>query len=319
MEEQRHQDSALPADEAEAQRLTGELRAAIEEVRSAVLLLAARVRAAHRARVWIALGYPSWAGYAAAEFDISRSTAYRLLDLAAATEAIEDVVDREAGGPGLSHAWDTGLVLPVRAVVEIRGRLAKLADLITERLADARAEAGGRPDPDRIGAAVEAAVAELRTRPDVPAAELESTPGPDGYPVKAWRALVARGRGELQEQLRLQHRIGLLALEVAPGYVADRDAEDVLVVLGGLLREAGGPVGELLGELGHRPPGVEVVLPESRHRPESAARAGAEPAEGIRDAVHAAHQAGAEEVVLLSRLWSRSPGRALGAGRPGRA
>jgi len=57
--EHRHQESAVPVGEAEARRLTGELRAAIEEVRSAVLLLAERVRAAHRGRVWTSLGYPS--------------------------------------------------------------------------------------------------------------------------------------------------------------------------------------------------------------------------------------------------------------------
>ncbi|MFE6869632.1 hypothetical protein ACFVFS_24145 [Kitasatospora sp. NPDC057692] len=83
-----------PTSQAEARRLTGELRAAIEEVRSAVLVLAAWVRAAHRARVWTALGYSGWAAYAGAGFRVSRSTAYRLLDLAAAAEAIEDVVAR---------------------------------------------------------------------------------------------------------------------------------------------------------------------------------------------------------------------------------
>ncbi|MGW2869932.1 hypothetical protein [Kitasatospora sp. NPDC001225] len=72
------------------------------------------MRAAHRARVWTALGYGGWAAYASTEFGVSRSTSYRLLDLAAAAEAIEDVVVRQAG-PELSHAWDTGLVLPVRA------------------------------------------------------------------------------------------------------------------------------------------------------------------------------------------------------------
>ncbi|MFJ7913061.1 hypothetical protein [Kitasatospora sp. NPDC096204] len=43
----RHRELAGPASQAEARRLTGELRAAIEEVRSAVLVLAARVRTGH--------------------------------------------------------------------------------------------------------------------------------------------------------------------------------------------------------------------------------------------------------------------------------
>ncbi|MFJ9692656.1 hypothetical protein [Kitasatospora sp. NPDC101183] len=83
-ERDRHRELAGSASQAEARRLTGELRAAIEKVRSAVLVLAARVRAAHRARVWTPLGYGGWAAYASAEFGVSRSTAYQLLDLAAA-------------------------------------------------------------------------------------------------------------------------------------------------------------------------------------------------------------------------------------------
>ncbi|MGW3078109.1 MULTISPECIES: hypothetical protein [unclassified Kitasatospora] len=45
-----------------------------------------------------------WAAYAGAEFGVSRSTAYRLLDLAAAAAAaaIGDVVARQAGSE-LSH------------------------------------------------------------------------------------------------------------------------------------------------------------------------------------------------------------------------
>ncbi|WP_224275545.1 hypothetical protein [Streptomyces sp. LS1784] len=66
----------------------------------------------------------------------------------------------------------------------------------------------------------------------MPTAELESRPGPDGYPIEAWRALAARGRELYQEDLRIQRELGLLALRVAPGYVADRDAEEILHALG---------------------------------------------------------------------------------------
>jgi hypothetical protein len=187
------------------------------------------------------LGYPSWGAYAAGELEVSRSTAYRLLDLATAAEAIEDVVGREAG-PHLSHAWDTAL--SVRAVVEIRGRLAELADLVAERLAQDRAEAGGAQlEPGRISAAVTAAVTELRERPDVPAAELESEPGPSGYPVEMWRTLAAQGREAHQDHLHIQRELGLLALQAVPGYVAERDAEEVLHVLG---EEIGSSAEELL-------------------------------------------------------------------------
>ncbi|MGW2545412.1 hypothetical protein ACWC5I_32195, partial [Kitasatospora sp. NPDC001574] len=103
-----HQEQAGPADEARARELTEQLRTAIEDVRSAVLVLARRVRAAHWARVWTALGHDSWGAYALAEFGIGRSTAYRLLDLAATAAAIEGVVARELG---VSHAWDSAALV----------------------------------------------------------------------------------------------------------------------------------------------------------------------------------------------------------------
>lgn len=62
-------------------------------------------RAAHWARVWTALGYGGWAAYASKEFGVSRSTADRLLDLAAAAEAIEDVVGWKVHPYMASGAW----------------------------------------------------------------------------------------------------------------------------------------------------------------------------------------------------------------------
>ncbi|MFF2123759.1 hypothetical protein ACFVXH_41220 [Kitasatospora sp. NPDC058184] len=227
----RHQEPVGPASEAEARRLTGELRAAIEEVRSAVLVLAARVRAAHRARVWTVLGYGGWAAYAGAEFGVSRSTAYRLLDLAAAAEAIEATVRREAGLE-LSHAWDTGLVLPVRAVVDLKGRIAELTDLIAERLADAGTENGRPPEAAVVAEIVARSVADVRSRPDVAAAELAVVHGPDGWDTEQWRSHVARGRDLARQRLDVRRELGLLALQVAPGYLADREAEEALGILG---------------------------------------------------------------------------------------
>ncbi|MGE7437037.1 hypothetical protein [Kitasatospora sp. NPDC001175] len=162
------QEQASPVDAARARELTEQLRTAIEDVRAAVLVLARRVRAAHQARVWTVPGYPSWSAYALAELGIGRSTAYRLLDLAAVAEAIEDTVQRELG---VSHAWDsTDLVLPVRAVVDLKGRTAELTDLIAERLTDAHQDTGGTVLPaEAVGGIVAAAVAEVRARPDIPA------------------------------------------------------------------------------------------------------------------------------------------------------
>ncbi|MER7582495.1 hypothetical protein [Kitasatospora sp. NPDC097691] len=228
---------------AEARRLTGELRAAVADARTAALVLTDRVRAAHDGRVWTALGFPSWGAYAMAELGLSRPTAYRLLDLAAVAETIEATVEREAG-PSLSHTWDSWPVLSVQAVVDLRGRLAELADLIAERLALVRTEAGGAPaQPALVGAAVADAVTELRERPDVPPVDLQAVQRPDGHDVEAWRAVVARGLGAQQRLLGGFRELGLLALRVAPGYVPDRDAEGVLHLLG---KEIGSTCEELL-------------------------------------------------------------------------
>ncbi|MFD9597360.1 hypothetical protein ACFWA9_32045 [Kitasatospora sp. NPDC059973] len=225
MDEQ--QEQAGPVGEARVRELTEQLRTAIEDVRAAVLVLARRVRAAHRARVWTALGHDSWGAYALAEFGIGRSTAYRLLDLAATAAAIEGAVAAELGA---SHAWDSAaLVLPVRAVVDLKGRLAELTDLIAERLADAQAEASGRPLPaEVVGGIVARAVTEVRDRPDVPASELETGPAPDGITAEAWRRHVSAGRDLVAQHRAAQHRLGVLALEVVPAYVGDGQAEDVL-------------------------------------------------------------------------------------------
>ncbi|MFE3907879.1 hypothetical protein ACFXPY_48795 [Streptomyces sp. NPDC059153] len=71
----------------QAREVTASLRAAMDDVRRTVAVLAARVRDAHAAHVWTPLGYPSWEAYCAAEFGISRAHAYRLLDVVRALAA----------------------------------------------------------------------------------------------------------------------------------------------------------------------------------------------------------------------------------------
>ncbi|MEU9646354.1 hypothetical protein [Streptomyces sp. NPDC048188] len=96
-----------PLSEARAREMTAGLRDAMDDVRPSVAVLAARVRAAHTARVWVPLGHSSWESYCAAEFGISRAQAYRLLDVARALTAIHDAV---AAGPetSLTRGTDPG-------------------------------------------------------------------------------------------------------------------------------------------------------------------------------------------------------------------
>lgn len=230
-------------DRTAARRLTDDLRAAVADPRTSALELTARVGAAHRGRVWAVLGHGSWGAYAMAELGVARPTAYRLLDLAAAAEAVEATVAREVG-PSVAHVWDNWPVLSVQAVVELRGRLAELTDLLAERLAPLRpAEGGAPPDPAQIGTAVADAVAELRERPDVPPADLRIVRAPEGWEVEAWRAVVTEGLNAQERVLGGFRDLGLLALRMAPGYLSDHDAEPVLHLLG---KETGSTCEELL-------------------------------------------------------------------------
>ncbi|MEW1725081.1 hypothetical protein [Streptomyces sp. NPDC093109] len=109
------------------------LREAMDDVRRSVAVLAARVRDAHAARVWLPLGHSSWESYCRAEFGISRAQAYRLLDVARALAAIHDAV---AAGPEMSRTRDTDPAaaaaldygLSQRALIDVSSR----TDAVTE-------------------------------------------------------------------------------------------------------------------------------------------------------------------------------------------
>lgn len=68
--------------EAEARALTDEIKGSVERT---WLLLSN----AHERKAWAALGYGSWRDYAMAEFGLSQSHAYRLLDAARVVREIE--------------------------------------------------------------------------------------------------------------------------------------------------------------------------------------------------------------------------------------
>jgi hypothetical protein len=89
---------------AQAREVTTGLREAMDDVRRSVAVLAARVRDAHAARVWVPLGYSDWASFCDAEFDISRAQAYRLLYVARSLAAILGAV---TAGTEMSRTRDT--------------------------------------------------------------------------------------------------------------------------------------------------------------------------------------------------------------------
>ncbi|MGQ7754790.1 hypothetical protein ACUN29_41295 (plasmid) [Streptomyces sp. WC2508] len=122
-----------PLSEARAREMTAALREAMDDVRRSVAVLAARVRDAHAARVWLPLGHASWESYGGAEFGISRAQAYRLLDVARSLTAIHGAV---AAGTEMSRTRDTdpaaaaalGYGLPQRALIDVSSRTDAVAE-----------------------------------------------------------------------------------------------------------------------------------------------------------------------------------------------
>ncbi|WP_369384205.1 hypothetical protein [Streptomyces sp. cg36] len=213
-----------PLSEARARELTAGLREAMDDVRRSVAVLAARVRDAHAARVWVPLGHSSWESYCRAEFGISRAQAYRLLDVARALAAIHDAVAAgpetsrtRDSAPGAAAALDYGL--SQRALIAVSGRTDAVAEIITRRLA-ALAHSGLQAlDTATVRAVVRQAVRDVRTAPPPAPAEPPADPA-----VAALRAVV-------DDLAASSHAIGELMLEVAPAYLSDTEAADVLALL----------------------------------------------------------------------------------------
>ncbi|MFC8014661.1 hypothetical protein [Streptomyces cinereoruber] len=142
-----------PLTAARAREMTAGLREAMGDVRRSVAVLAARVREAHAARVWVPLGHGSWGSHCDVELGVSRAQAYRLLDVARALDAIRDAV---AAGPELSRTRDTDpgaaavldYGLSQRALIAVSGRTDTVAEIIpadSPRLPTAASRPSTRP------------------------------------------------------------------------------------------------------------------------------------------------------------------------------
>lgn len=208
----------------QAGEVTAGLREAMDDVRRSVAVLAARVRDAHAARVWLPLGHDSWESYCRAEFGISRAQAYRLLEVARSLTAIHGAVTADPGlsrtrdtDPGAAAALDYGL--SQRALIDVSGRTDTLTELITRRLATLAHSGLQALDEPTVRAVVRQAVRDVRTAPPPPPAEPPADPA-----VAALHAVV-------DDLTACSHQLGELMLEVAPAYLSDTEAADVLALL----------------------------------------------------------------------------------------
>ncbi|MBK3557263.1 hypothetical protein JHN55_12115 [Streptomyces sp. MBT56] len=217
----------------QAREVTAGLREAMDDVRRSVAVLAARVRDAHAARVWLPLGHSSWESYCDAEFGISRAQAYRLLDVARSLTAIHDAV---AAGPDLSRTRDTDPAaaaaldygLSQRALIDVSSRSGDVAELITRRLATLAHSGLTALDEPTVRAVVRQAVRDVRTAPPPPPASPSADP------------VVAAGRQLTDDLFASAHAIGELMLEVAPAYLSDTEAATGVLAL--LCEEIGEPL-----------------------------------------------------------------------------
>ncbi|MEU1776958.1 hypothetical protein ABZ601_31715 [Streptomyces sp. NPDC012842] len=138
--------------------------------------------------------------------------------------AIHDAV---AAGPGLSRTRDTDPAaaaaldygLSQRALIDVSSRTGDVAELITRRLA-ALAHSGLQAlDEPTVRAVVRQAVRDIRTAPPPPPTEPPADP------------TVAALRRVVDDLAASTHAIGELMLEVAPAYLSDIEAADVLALL----------------------------------------------------------------------------------------
>ncbi|WP_434435411.1 hypothetical protein [Streptomyces noursei] len=206
-----------PLTEAHAREMTAGLREAMDDVRHSVAVLAARVRDAHAALVWVPLGHSSWESYCQAEFGISRAQAYRLLDVARALAAIHGAVTAGTEtsrtrdtSPAAAAALDYGL--SQRALIAVSSRTDVVTELITHRLTTLAHSGLTALDTATVRAVVRQAVRDVRTAPPPSPAEPSTDP------------VVAAGRQLTDNLFASEYAIGELMLEVAPAYLSDLEA-----------------------------------------------------------------------------------------------
>ena len=125
---------------------TEQARQLTDSIRNASEVLWMLIARAHSGRAWQALGYQAWGDYVKAEFDMSRSRSYQLLDQARVIQAIEAAVPEGT---------------PVSPISEAVAR--DLKDVLEEIVPTIRERTEGLP-PDEAALVLEEIVEEQRDR-----------------------------------------------------------------------------------------------------------------------------------------------------------
>ncbi len=146
-------------DATEARTLTEQIKGSVEKTYRLLLN-------AHEWRAWSALGYGSWRDYAMAEFGVSQSYAYRLLDAAKVVREIEAAAGSPIGELTEGVARD------------LKPHLAEVSEAVREAVADV-------PEPERPAVAA-AAVRDARERLRPAAPVRDTPPEPEVLPAEQW-------------------------------------------------------------------------------------------------------------------------------------
>src|SRR5690606_37795285 len=152
--------SPAPLGRADARRLT-------DQIRDRLGRLYDLVAEAYEGRAHIALGYATWEEYTEAEFGMSRSHAYRLIEQARAVRELTEV----------SPTGDK-IHIPERAAREIGRHLPVVKQQLADAFAQERAATGMIPSPHRIDETTAAVVGAVRGA--IRAGALDDTAGGPG-------------------------------------------------------------------------------------------------------------------------------------------
>jgi predicted RNase H-like nuclease (RuvC/YqgF family) len=105
----------IPMNKRQARQLTDQINAKSGELWNLL-------KTAHDRKAWDALGYKSWRDYATAEFSVSQSRAYQLLDQARVVTAIQEAAN------------STNVEISEAVAREIKPVVAKVAQAISDRV-----------------------------------------------------------------------------------------------------------------------------------------------------------------------------------------